>query len=259
MHFHGPIVRPPSDADSVFIEVTVGCTYDGCTFCNFYKDFPFRVAPLSQIEADLKEASKRWPHAKKIWANGGNPYALSVRKLEEIAKLFKKYMPQAQISTYARVDDFKHKSVEDIRHLGELGFNNLLIGIESGDDQVLKEVNKGYTVADILDMSQKLDEAGVNYRIIYLGGLAGKGRAEETAKRSVEVLNQMHPYLMYLTTLSVLPGTPLFNEMRNGKFIAHMPEQKKAVLNLLDEALSEITDADEVRIAAYRHNMVTVE
>lgn len=66
-------------------------------------------------------------------------------------------------------------------------------------------------------------------------------------------------HLMYLTTLSVLPGTPLFNEMRNGKFIAHMPEQKKAVLNLLDEALSEITDADEVRIAAYRHNMVTVE
>lgn len=252
------------------------------------------MAPLSQVEADLKEAKERWPRAKHIWASGGNPYALSVRKLEELAHLFKKYMPQAQISTYARVDDFKHKSVEDVRHLGELGFNDIVIGIESGDDQVLKEVNKGYTVADILDMAHKLEAAGVRYRIIYLGGLAGKGRAVETAKRSAEVLNQMHPYYMYLTTLSVVPDTRLFDEMRNGQFIemtererltefrtlinemknligvfsetstvstpfiAHMPEQKEAVLNLLDEALSQITDADEERIAAYRHSMVTV-
>jgi hypothetical protein len=70
MHYHGPIVRPQTDADSIFVEVTVGCTHNNCTFCNFYDGYPFRVAPLSQVEADLQEAAANFPHAKKVWASG---------------------------------------------------------------------------------------------------------------------------------------------------------------------------------------------
>ena len=81
MHYHGPIVRPQTDADSIFVKVTVGCTHNNCTFCNFYDGYPFRVAPLSQVEADLQEAAANFPHAKKVWASGGNPFALSVNKL----------------------------------------------------------------------------------------------------------------------------------------------------------------------------------
>lgn len=80
MHFHGPIIRPQTDADSLFIEVTAGCSHNACTFCNFYKDTPFMVAPLSQIEEDLKEAKREWPNAKSIWASGGNPFVLSTEK-----------------------------------------------------------------------------------------------------------------------------------------------------------------------------------
>ena len=105
MHYNGPVIRPQTDADSVFIEVTVGCTHDSCTFCNFYDGYPFRVALLEQVEADLKEAAQYNPHAKKVWASGGNPYALSTEKLAVLAKLFKKYLPEGRISTYARVDD----------------------------------------------------------------------------------------------------------------------------------------------------------
>lgn len=96
MKFYGPIIRPQTDADSVFIEVTVGCTHDGCTFCNFYKDFPFRVIPIKEVEENLKEASVLYPHAQRVWASGGNPFALSVDKLEALAKLFKKYLPEFQ-------------------------------------------------------------------------------------------------------------------------------------------------------------------
>ncbi len=294
MHYNGPIVRPQTDADSVFIEVTVGCTHNSCTFCNFYKGIPFRVAPLEQVEADLMEASTRWPHAERVWASGGNPYALSTSKLERLAELFRKYMPQAQISTYAYVNDVLHKSIEDIRHLAALGFNDIVMGIESGDDEVLKNTNKGYTAAQIVEAGKKLEAAGVNYRVIYLGGLAGKGKGVESAKRSVGVLNQLHPYYMYLTTVNVVPDTVLFDEVRDGKFIeetekerieefrtlieemqnpigifsqtstvtvpfvCELPQDKPRILALLDRAIGEMTEADEARIQRYRRQMTTV-
>ena len=192
MHYNGPVIRPQTDADSVFIEVTVGCTHDSCTFCNFYDGYPFRVAPLEQVEADLKEAAQYNPHAKKVWASGGNPYALSTEKLAVLAKLFKKYLPEGRISTYARVDDLLRRSVEDMRYLKQLGFDDIVVGIESGDDEVLAHTKKGYTAADILEGCKKLEQAGVDYRVIYLGGLAGHGKAHKSAKKSAALLNQLH-------------------------------------------------------------------
>ena len=114
MEFHGPIIRPQTDADSVFIEVTVGCTHNSCSFCNFYKDTPFYVAPIEQVEKNLQEAKVVYPNARKIWASGGNPFALSSDKLISLGHLFKKYFPKAVVSTYARIDDLFRKSVEDI-------------------------------------------------------------------------------------------------------------------------------------------------
>jgi len=244
VHFNGPVVRPGTDADSVFVEVTVGCTHDGCTFCNFYEGFPFRVAPLSQVEADLKEASSIDPHARRAWASGGNPFALSVAKLEELAKLFKQYLPEANIATYARIPDFYHKSVADIRYLSSLGINDIVIGIESGDDEVLEHVRKGYTAADIVRECKKLEEAGMTYRIIYLGGLGGRGKGVQNAVASAQVLNQIHPTYMFLTNVSILPGTELYEEMRSGAF----------------EEASEMERFQELRaLIANLNNTVTVD
>lgn len=294
MHFHGPIVRPQTDAYSLFVEVTVGCTHNSCTFCNFYKDFPFRTVPLTQIEADLKEASITDPDAKRIWANGGNPYALSTQKLADIGKLFQKYFPDAIVTTYARVDDLCRKSVKDMKYLKSLGWGDLVVGIETGDDDVLTHVNKGYTSADILEGCKRLEEAGVNYRIIYLGGLAGKGHGIETAHRTAEIFNQIHPYYMYLTTVSVLPGTKLYEERKEGKFVEEneserldefmtllnemkndirvfaapnttrfafdidLQKQKKEVISKMKYLQSHLTEDDEKEFQAYRDSMETV-
>lgn len=218
MHYNGPIVRPQTDADSIFIEVTVGCTHNQCTFCNFYEDYPFSVASMEQIEEDLIEASRRYPRAKKIWANGGNPYALYTERLAEVGKMIKKYFPESRVSTYARVTDLTRKSVEEMRYLKECGFEDLVVGFETGDDEALAYVNKGYTSADVLSGCKKLEEAGVDYRLIFLGGLAGKGKCEESAKKTADLLNQLNPYLMYLNSVSVLPGTKLYEDRENGIF-----------------------------------------
>lgn len=218
MIFHGPVIRPQTDADSVFIEVTAGCTHNSCSFCNFYKDTPFYVAPVEQVEKDLKEAKDAYPGAKKIWASGGNPFALSPDKLIRLGHLFKKYYPEAVVSTYARIDDLYRKSIADIKAIHDAGIDDIMIGIESGDDEVLSFVNKGYTAADIVRECQKLDAAGMPYRMIYLGGLAGKGKLVESAKKSAAVINQIHPYYMILTNVTIMPGTKLYQQRESGEF-----------------------------------------
>lgn len=218
MHYNGPIVRPQTDADSVFIEVTVGCSHNRCSFCNFYEGYPFSVASLEQIEEDLIEASHRYPGAKKIWANGGNPYVLGTEKLARVGRLIKKYFPYSRISTYARVTDLTRKSVDEMKLLKKCGFEDLVVGFETGDDEALAYVNKGYTSADILAGCKKLEEADVAYRMIFLGGLAGKGKCEASARKTAYLLNQLHPYLMYLNSVSILPGTKLYIDREKGIF-----------------------------------------
>ncbi|MGN1382328.1 MAG: radical SAM protein [Eubacterium sp.] len=294
MHFHGPIIRPQTDADSLFIEVTAGCSHNACTFCNFYKDTPFMVAPLSQIEEDLKEAKALWPDAKDIWASGGNPFVLSTDKQIAVWDLIKKYYPDSRLSTYATISDFKQKSVEDVKRIKEHGLDEIMIGIETGDDDVLEFVNKGYTAQDILDAGKKMDEAGITYRMIYLGGLAGKGNLVESAKKSAAVFNQIHPYYMMLTNVAVLPGTKLYQQMKAGewteatekerieeirtlidelqipitinsgtsassvRFEITLPQEKESILKELDNVLDQFDDETEAALERWRHSMKAV-
>lgn len=294
MHFHGPIIRPQTDADSLFIEVTAGCTHNACTFCNFYKDTPFMAAPLSQIEEDLQEAKREWPGARNIWASGGNPFALSPDKQIAVWDLMKRYYPEARISTYAIISDFKHKTVEDIKRIKEHGLDEIMIGIETGDDEVLSFVNKGYTAQDILDAGRKMDEAGITYRMIYLGGLAGKGKLVRSAEKSAAIFNQIHPYYMMLTNVAVLPGTKLYQQMQRGEwteatererieeirtliaeltipitinsgtsassvqFEVTLPQEKEQILAELDRVLDHFDDTMETKLQQWRHSMRSV-
>ncbi|MEE0722655.1 MAG: radical SAM protein [Caecibacter sp.] len=222
--------------------MTAGCSHNACTFCNFYKDTPFMVAPLSQIKEDLKEAKQQWPDAKDIWASGGNPFVLSTEKQIAVWDLMKKYYPDARISTYATISDFKNKTVDDIKRIKEHGLDEIMIGIETGDDEVLQFVNKGYTAQDILDAGRKMDEAGITYRMIYLGGLAGKGNLVKSAKKSAAIFNQIYPYYMMLTNVSVLPGTKLYKQMKDGLWTeATEKERIEEIHTLIKELQIPIT------------------
>ena len=174
------------------------------------------------------------------------------------------------------------------------GIDDVLIGIESGDDDVLKAVNKGYTAEDVIRECQKIGQAGLPFRIIYLGGLAGAGRLEESARKSAAVFNQIHPYYMYLTNVAVLPGTKLYGQMMRGEFaeatekerlqeirtlLAEMrnpivvdtesaassiylkvklPEEKASVLRELDAFIARFTPEQEKLLHARRARMLSV-
>lgn len=226
MHYTGTIWRPPYEAGSLLIEVTAGCTHHACKFCTLYHDLPFRfrMSPLEDIEADLQEARealRAWKSGRveRVFLVGANPFVLQVSRLREIARLVHAYFPACvSIGCFARVTDITPKTDDELRELRSLGFDGLTIGVESGDDEALTFMNKGYHAADIIDQTQRLDRAGISYSFFYLAGIAGAGRGEEGAAESAKVFNLTHPSLIGSSMLTIYPESGLAGEIEAGNW-----------------------------------------
>lgn len=220
MHFTGRTWRPNYEADSCIIQLTSGCTYQKCHFCNLYKDEPFTMSPLSEFEADLSEIKSYQPHARRIFITGANPFALSYEKLKPYILTVRDYLIKCQsIAMFASIRDIKNKEVWQLRKLRAMGVNGLSIGTESGDDDTLMLANKGYTSQDILEQCRKLDEAGIEYYFVYMTGLAGKGAGYRNAVNSAKIFSQLNPYFISVDSLTLFPDTKLYDKAKNGEFI----------------------------------------
>lgn len=171
MHYTGTIWRPPYEASSLLLEVTAGCTHHQCKFCTLYNDLPFhfRMSPIEDVEADLKEASKQytlWKGYKisRTFLTGANPFVLKTEKLLVIAQLIHKYFSDNKtIGCFARVTDITVKTDEELEQLKMAGYDGLTIGIETGDDEALRFMKKGYLSKDIVEQCSRLDKAGISY------------------------------------------------------------------------------------------------
>lgn len=220
MHFTGRTWRPPYEANSYIIQLTSGCTYGKCSFCNLYKDEPFCLSPLSEFEEDLAEIKKYQPGARRIFLTGANPFALSYEKLKPYVLTVRDYLIKCQtIAMFASIRDIKNKEVWQLKKLRAMGVNGLSIGVESGDDRTLVLANKGYTSQDILEQCRKLDEAGIEYYFVYMAGLAGAGGGYRNAVNSAKVFSQLNPYFVHVDALTLFPKTKLFTLAKEGKFI----------------------------------------
>lgn len=224
MHYTGTIWRPPYEASSLLLEVTAGCTHHKCKFCTLYDDIPFkfRMSPLEDVEADLMEAKKQfrlWKQYKihRTFLTGANPFVLKFDRLMTIAALIKKYFPENQtIGCFSRITDISLKTDAELQELGEAGYDGLTIGIETGDDQALKFMNKGYVSSDIVEQCKRLDQAGISYSFFYLTSISGAGRGEEGARLTAEVCNQIHPKLVGANMLTIYPESELYQEIQKG-------------------------------------------
>lgn len=224
MHYTGTIWRPPYEASSLLLEVTAGCTHHKCKFCTLYDDIPFkfRMSPLEDVEADLMEAKKQfrlWKQYKihRTFLTGANPFVLKFDRLMIIAALIKKYFPENQtIGCFSRITDISLKTDAELQELGEAGYDGLTIGIETGDDQALKFMNKGYVSSDIVEQCKRLDQAGISYSFFYLTSISGAGRGEVGARLTAEVCNQIHPKLVGANMLTIYPESELYQEIQKG-------------------------------------------
>ena len=195
MHYTGTIWRPPYEAASLLLEVTAGCTHHKCKFCTLYKDLPFRfrMSSIKDMEADLQEAQEVYKHwgrrgALRVFLTGANPFVLSYEKLAEIAGLIHRYLPSVKsIGSFARITDITPKNDEELARLHNMGYDGLTIGIETGDDEALRFMDKGYASSDIIRQCQRLDRAGMQYSFFYLTGISGAGRICTNFTKNIEV------------------------------------------------------------------------
>lgn len=242
MHFTGRTWRPPYEAFSVIIQATSGCTYNKCKFCNLYHGECFKMSPLNEFEEDLEEIKGYQPNARRIFWTGANPFAMSYDNLKVRALTVRDYLIKCQsMAMFASIRDIKDKSVEQLINLRAMGINGLSIGMESGDDTTLALANKGYTSADIVEQLAKLDEAGIEYYLVYMTGLAGKGNGQRNALNTAKTLNQIspyfveNPYFLSIDSLTLFPDTELYRVAKRGEFI---PEGEK---ERLEELITLVT------------------
>ena len=234
LHFTGQVWRPPYEANSQLLQVTAGCTYNKCKFCSLYHGTAFRLSPLTEIEEDLKVIRNYQPRARRVFLTGANPFALSYNRLLDLGLLIRKYLRHCEsIGMFARISDIKLKSIEELKNLRHLGFDSISIGTESGDDDTLAAMNKGYTASDVLEQCKKLEEANIRYHLVYLTGLAGKNRGERNAIRTADVFNQLHPFTINFVSLTVFPESELYGEVRRGDFVEASERERLLELRTL--------------------------
>lgn len=245
MHYTGTIWRPPYEASSLLLEVTAGCTHHKCKFCTLYDDIPFqfRMSPIADVESDLKEAQGQlqlWKQYKvtRTFLTGANPFVLKPEKLMEIARLIKVYFPKNEsIGCFSRITDITLKSDEELFKLSDAGFDGLTIGIETGDDEALQFMNKGYRSEDIVMQCKRLDQAGISYNFFYLAGISGAGKGGKGAKATARVCNQVHPKLIGVNMLTIYPNAELYQEIQKGTWQAESELEKYREIRTLIEGL----------------------
>lgn len=219
MHFTDTVYRNPYWPTFPLLQITQGCTHNRCKFCTMYKDVTFRMQPKEWIEEDLRELSEIAPDATTIQLLSANPLALSYDKLEPILLMIRRYLPKMEyIYASTRVTDIKNKTVEQLKAMKELGVWEISLGVESGDDWTLERINKGYRASDIIEQCAKLTEAGVDFWMTFLNGVAGKEHSHDHAVHSAEIFSQCKPMLVGTGGLVLFPGTPLLEEAQRGAF-----------------------------------------
>ena len=184
-----------------------------------YRNVDFRMQPMEWIEEDLQEQAAIVPDAKTIQLLSANPLCMTYDKLAPIFEMINRYLPKMEyIYAATRVTDIRNKTVDQLKKLKDLGMKEISLGVESGDDWTLDRIHKGYHAQDILEQCHKLEEAGIDYWMTFLNGVAGRSHSREHALHSADIFSQCKPMVVGTGGLTLFPGTPLLEEAQRGEF-----------------------------------------
>jgi len=276
MHYEGNIIRPPSEANSILLQVTVGCSRNKCTFCGTYRGERFRIKSDRVIMADIAFAAQHCRRQRRVFLCDGDALILPQERLLNILTQIEKQLPWVtRVGAYANVKSLKMKTLDELKKLKAHGIGIVYLGMETGDDVTLKNINKGATAADMIQMGRKAMEAGFKLSITVILGIAGRKRSHIHAKETGRVLSEINPDYVGALSIMLIPGTPLHADYAAGNFTllkpdelleelkiviantnlskglfhanhasnylpikARMPRDKEATLKLIDEALT---------------------
>lgn len=276
MHYEGHMIRPPSEAYSILLQATVGCSHNKCTFCGAYKWTRFKIKPDEIIMADIAFAARHCRHQNRLFICDGDALIIPQKRLLPILQEIERRLPWVErVGVYANTKGLQMKTPEELAELRAHGLKIAYMGLESGDDEILKAVKKGATAEKMIAMGQKARQAGIKLSLTVLLGLGGHERSEEHARRTGQVLSAIDPEYVGALSLMLIPGTELYEEYEAGRFpvltpdetlqelrtmLAHtdlsggrfhanhasnylpikaaLPEDKEAALDLIDRALA---------------------
>ena len=239
--YEGRVFRPPSEAYSLIVQATIGCSHNRCTFCDMYKEKRFRVRRLEEVKADFDLARAAYQRVDRIFLADGDALMCPAAHLAEILRYIREKFPECErVTSYGSPKSILVKTQEELNELHELGLEMVYLGLESGSDEVLRRVNKGETAAEIVRAGQMVKAAGMKLSVTAIAGLGSLERSEEHAVQTARVLSEMKPeYIGLLTLLFELP-TPLMRDWEEGRFYLMEPVEIAAeTLTLLENIDSE--------------------
>ena len=219
MHYEGVIIRPPSEADSILLQVTVGCSHNKCTFCGTYKGERFRIKDEAVIDADIRYAAENFSFLRRVFLTDGDALILPQPKLVSLLSRIRQALPRIQrVGLYGNAKSILRKTPEELEQLRELGLGIVYLGLESGDAEVLREIKKGVTPERMIEAGQKVRMAGLKLSVTALLGIAGRERSLIHARETGAALTAMNPNYVGVLTLMVLPNTEVGQRVRDGRF-----------------------------------------
>ena len=240
MHYTGPVYRHPLEANTPILEITYGCSWDKCVFCNMYKGVKFGASPMEHIEEDLQELASVYPqNLRKITVANGDPFALSTKRLLEISDLIRQYFPKISvISCQSSIRNIMHKKQEELDQLYEAMYDDIYIGLESGCDEVLKLLNKGYGASQAYETLEKLQNSKMKYISLLMGGAGGRQYREEHIEDTAKLLSTYPPKMISIITTGIPTGTKLAQMRDSGEFVQlterEIIEDEIALIDKLD-------------------------
>ncbi len=219
MHYEGNIIRPPSEADSVILQVTVGCSHNKCTFCGTYKGERFKIKDEAVIEQDIRYAARNLSFLRRVFLADGDALIIPQEKLVWILSRIREEMPWIQrVGLYGNAKSILRKSPEQLDQLKGLGLGIVYLGLESGHPGVLEEIRKGVSPERMIEAAVRVRERGIKLSVTALLGIAGRERSLEHARATGRVLSAMDPNYVGVLSLMVLPNTEIGRKVRAGEF-----------------------------------------
>lgn len=238
MHYEGDAIRPPPEADSILLQVTTGCSHNRCTFCGAYKNIRFRIKDNDVILSDIRFASKHLRRQDRLFLMDGDALVIPQKRLLWILEKIREHLPWVrQVGGYANTKSIRMKSPEELKTLKRMGLGMLYLGVETGDDELRKKIEKGSNAVHCLEMARKVKDAGIQLTVTLLLGIAGRKRSLDHARNTGELVSAMDPDFVSALTVILIPGTPLWEEHQKGNF--RMPDER-GLLQEMRELIAHI-------------------
>ncbi|MGI6168733.1 MAG: radical SAM protein [Christensenellales bacterium] len=226
MRYEGRIFRPPSEARSLIVQATIGCSHNRCTFCDMYKEKRFRLRDVEDVLQDLRTAAEHYASVRRIFLADGDALIMKAADLERILLCIRQHYPNCErVGIYGSPRSIQLKSPEELRLLFGLGLGIVYLGLESGSDKILQRVNKGETADQIVEAGKKVMQAGLLVSVTAISGLGGKGDWREHAMETARAFTEMKPNYIGLLTLMLEGDIPLLKEYQEGRFELLSPQE----------------------------------